>query len=271
MPLLPLSEIQQMSPIFRGMVGGALAGRVMHLLSMDRLNALYDRHAHLCGPDFARSVLLDLGVGYEVMGEVLPGISSFITISNHPYGVLDGIVLADLFGHFCPDYKIMVNRILGRVKALSSSFIAVTPIGPTRSTSALDNIGGIKHALTHLRQGGALGLFPSGAVSDLHLCPYGISDRAWPISIVRLIAHAQVPIIPVHFLDRNSLFYYALGLIDWRVRLLRLPAELFNKSHHPTRLVIGPAISTEEQKEYLAAHTTDEFGLWLRSKVYDIF
>lgn len=251
----------------------------MRLLSINRLNALYDRHAHLSGPAFAHSVLNDLGINYNVIADtpkVIPLLGKlkqhapFITVSNHPYGSIDGIILADFFGHRCSNYKIMVNKILGRIEALSPSFISVTPTGKERTTPTTESIIGIRRALTHLRGGGALGLFPSGAVSDLSLRDRNIRDREWQPAVIRLIAKARVPIFPVHFINGNSPFYYALGLINWRVRLLRLPAELFNKSHSPITLIIGQPISVSEQQQYLDTHSIEEFGQWLREKVYSI-
>lgn len=281
MPLLTIQELEQLSPLFRGRMGNHLGHGIMHWLSVDKLNALYDRHAHLSGADFARSILEDLGIHYEVSG---PGIEylnplspslpqlqpPFITISNHPYGSIDGIILADLFGHLYPNYKIMVNKILSRIEALSSSFISVTPTGVERTTPTTESIIGIRRALTQLRSGGALGLFPSGAVSDLSLRERCIRDREWQPAIIRLIAKARVPILPIHFLDGNSLFYYILGLIDWRIRLLRLPAELFNKRHRPARLYADNIISVEEQQTFLATHSIEEYGLWLRERVYSL-
>lgn len=277
MPLLTLQELEQMSPLFRGRTGRMVGRGAMRLLAIDKINALYDCHSHLCGSDFARSVLQGLKVNYSVFAETSEALSQlselrkgmpFITISNHPYGSIDGIILADYFGHLCSDYKLLVNQLLGRIKALSSSFIPVTPTDNTHRSTATASILGIRRALTHLRSGGSLGVFPAGAVSDLSLRDRCIRDREWQPSILRLIAKAQVPILPVRFFDGNSLFYYSLGLIDWRIRLLRLPAEVFNKANRPTRLSIAPLISVEEQQEYLAAHTIEEFGLWLRHKVY---
>ncbi|MBQ4083890.1 MAG: 1-acyl-sn-glycerol-3-phosphate acyltransferase [Bacteroidaceae bacterium] len=277
MPLLTLQELEQMTPLFRGTAGRFMGRKAMRLLSIDRLNALYDRHSHLSGPDFAHSILQDLGIEYDVFAETSEVMSQlrtlrngqpFITISNHPYGSIDGIILADFFGHLCPSYKIMVNKILSRIEALSPSFISVTPTGVERTAATTESILGIRRALTQLRSGGALGLFPSGAVSDLSLRDHCIRDREWQPAIIRLIAKAQVPILPVRFFDGNSQFYYLLGLIDWRIRLLRLPSEVFNKAGRPARLSIAPFISVEQQQEYLSTHSIEEFGLWLRSKVY---
>ena len=277
MPLITLQELEQMTPLFRGSVGGVLARGTMRLLAVDKVNALYDRHAHLSGADFAQSVLEDLEVEYEVFvdtHEVLAQLDNlgqdvpFITISNHPYGHIDGLILADYFGHRRTDYKMMVNQFLSRVEALSPSLIPVTPTGVERTTATTESIMGVRRALTHLRSGGALGLLPSGAISDLSLRDGCVRDREWQPAIIAFMAKAGVPILPVHFVDRNSSLFYLLGLIDWRVRLLRLPSEVFNKAHRPVRLVLGPLISVDEQQQYLATHTLEEYGHWLRKKVY---
>lgn len=279
MPLLTLHDLGQASPLFRGNVGRAVGRGLMDLLSINRLNALYDRHCHLQGADFAGSVLQDLGIVYEVFAEMPEVIqqqydlyhgSSFITISNHSYGSIDGVILADYFGHSHANYKIVVNKFLSKVEALSPSFIPVTPIGTARTAPTVESVLGIRQALAHLRSGGSLGLFPSGVVSDLNLRSRSVCDREWQFPILRFIAKAKVPILPVRFFGGNSLFYYLLGLIDWRIRLLGLPAEVFNKSDKPIRLCVGPIISAEQQQEYMSTHTVQEFGLWLRGKVYGL-
>ena len=277
MPLLPLQEIEQMTPLFRGTIGNAFARGAMRLLSVDKVNALYDRHAHLSGAEFARSVLDDLKIEYELFvdtHEVLPQLKEleqdipFITISNHPYGHIDGLILADYFGHLRTDYKIMVNEFLKRAEALAPSLISVTPTGVERTSATTESIIGIRRALSHLRAGGALGLLPSGAISSLSLRDGCVRDREWQPAIIRFMAKVQVPILPVRFLDKNSSFFYLLGLVNRNIRLLRLPAEVFNKAHRPVRLCLGPLISTQEQQQYLATHTIEEYGSWLRNRVY---
>ena len=129
-----------------------------------------------------------------------------------------------------------------------------------------DGLTGIKEAIRHVRGGHPLGIFPSGAVSDLSIRDRCVRDREWQEPIIQLIRKLRVPVIPVRFLDRNSDFYYSLGLIDWRVRLLRLPSEVFNKRGKPVRLVIGDPIPCEVQDSF---HDTAGFSRFLRGKVYD--
>lgn len=280
MGLLELKELE-MVPLFRGRIGNALGRSVFRWFSVDKLNALYDRNAHITGPDFAAAVLKDLGISYQVGLAGLPvtgeaciekvremvGDGPFITISNHPYGSLDGVAIADLMGHIRQDYKIIVNKILARIKALESNFITVTPTGEERTDPTAASISGIRQAMLQLREGGGLGIFPSGAVSDKSLKDGCVRDREWQEPIMRLIKKANVPVLPIRFFDGNSPLYYNLGLIDWKVRLLRLPAEVFNKAGKPFRIGVGSIITPEEQKKY---DDLGAFTAFLRSSVYEM-
>ena len=204
MDLLSFSELEQASPIFRGRAGRALGHGLMKILAIDKINELYDRNLCYSGPEFAHAVLKDVGVEHEILNadllQQLPQ-GPFITISNHPYGHIDGVMLVDLFAHIRPDYKVMVNKFLGRIETLGENFISVTPTGEERTAPTRDSIQGVKDAVAHIRAGGVLGLFPSGAVSDLSLKDCCIRDREWQEPVIKLIAKAQVPIVPIRFFD----------------------------------------------------------------------
>ncbi len=270
MPLLPLEEARTLTHAFDGKAGALLFRFLRHITSLDDLSDVYDACARDTGADFARNVLDHTGADYMVGGignlKKIPD-GPFITVSNHPYGGIDGVVLVDLFGHLRPDYKVMVNRILAHFKTLQPSFITVTPTGAERTAPTADSISGVRLALGHIRDGHPLGLFPSGAVSDLSLKERKIRDREWQEAIVKFIQKAGVPVLPVRFFDRNSMFYYGLGVIDWRIRLLRLCWEMFNKKGKPMRIGIGPLISPEQLK---APGSTEELRAMLRGSVYDM-
>lgn len=270
MPLLTIDELQERTGLFRGRCGEIVARSMMRLFSVDDINELYDDNASFKGPAFASAVLSDIGVRYEIRNQhVLDNLpyGPFITISNHPYGGIDGIILVDIFGHLRKDYKVMANSFLGRIRTMEDSFILVTPTGEERTEPAIDSIRGIRHAMQHLKDGHPLGLFPAGAVSDFSLKDMTVRDREWQDAAVRLIARMKVPVLPVKFIDRNSDFYYSLGLIDWKVRLLRLPAEVFNKRNKTVRVTLGEVIGPDQM-----AGMDDMEGLkrFLRSSVYDL-
>ena len=270
MPVITIQECQQLAPKLDNRAGGILIKRLMHLAAVDKVNDLYDRNCQCEGPSFADAILRDVGVDYSIgnfdrLNQLPDG--PFITISNHPYGHIDGIALIDLFGHLRPDYKVMVNQILSHIRALSPNFIEVVPKGEKDNGVQAVSLAGIKETLSNLREGHPGGFFPSGAVSDLSLKEHKIRDREWQEPLLRLIQKARVPIVPVRFFDRNSMYFYSLGLIDWKVRLIRLCSEVFNKRGKLIRVGIGETIPVEKQKTCISA---EEFGEMLRRSVYEM-
>lgn len=237
------------------------------LTSIDRINDLYDSAGGFRGPDFAGKILENIGVDYQIGNyERLSSLPEgpFITISNHPYGSIDGVMLVDMFGHLRADFKVMVNKFLSIVERLNDNWITVIPTGKEKGSVKAESIRGVRTVLQHIHDGHPVGFFPSGAVSDFKFGE-GIRDREWQGEVIRLIKKCHVPIVPVHFLDRNSAYFYALGLISWKLRVTRLPGEVFNKRRKPTRIGIGETIPVEIQDSI-----TDikEYGEMLRRAVY---
>lgn len=270
MALLTYTNLEQISPLFKGKSGHILANCLMKLFAVDKVCELYDNNEEYLGVDFAHHILQDIGVNYTVIGseilEELPK-GAFITISNHPYGSIDGIMLIDLIGRYRPDFKVLVNQFLGYIKRLEPNFIKVVPTGKQKEGIKKESLRGIMQSLKHLQSGAPLGLFPSGAVSDLSIKDSCIRDREWQMSAIQLIKKSRVPVVPIRFRDRNSMFYYLLGLIDWRLRVTRLPREVFNKRDKTTRVEILPIITVEEQDKY---SNIEEFRTFLRSTIYPI-
>lgn len=268
MPLLPVEQIEQMLPIFKGKFGNAVVESLRKILSIKTLSDLYDTIEMHKGADFAGALLEKLGVNYQLGGskrlQELPE-GPFLTISNHPYGGMDGVILIDLIGHLRPGFKVMVTEFLALVESLRPSLIVVNPKNNLNKGTTAKNIQGVREVLERLHEGEPVGFFPSGAVSDLSLKEMKIRDREWQEAVLRLIQKAKVPIIPVRFFDHNSLWFYNLGLIDWKVRLMQLPHELVNKKHRRIRVSVGETINVEEQLKH---SDIKDFGAFLRDKVY---
>lgn len=270
MPILPVEEIQELIPEFRGGFGKWVASTLRKWLSIGKVSDLYDRTCQSQGADFAEALLKDLRVDVRVgCAEKLKNLPEgpFITISNHPYGGLDGIMLIDLIGHLRPGFKVMVNQVLSLVKALRPSLISVNPKDDNNLGMTVTNLKGIRQVMQSLQEGFPVGIFPSGAVSDYVPKENRIRDREWQAPVLRLIKKSKVPIVPIHFLDRNSGFYYYLGLINWKIRVARLPAEIVNKAGKQARLVIGDTIPVDAQSRF---SDVGEFGAFLRDSVYSM-
>ena len=265
---------ERLSPIFKGRKGKLLFDMAAGLTGVARINALHDRVDRAgvpYGAPFAKGILDDVGIDFSIGNadrlQQLPD-GPFIVIANHVYGHIDGICLLDLFGQPRPETKVMVNELLTWIPGLAPNFIAVNPTVSARKGASATSINGVKSALLQIREGGPLCLFPAGAVADLKPKEHWtIRERDWQDAAIRLIRKARVPIVPVRFFDRNSCFYYALGLIDYRVRFVRLFHEMFNKRGSHPRLGIGETIPVEEQEKYT---DIQDFKAFLRSSVYDM-
>ena len=259
-----------MVPKLRGKRGASLVKKLMHLASVDKVNDLYDRHCQCQGADFAGALLRDIGVDFLIGNpqrlEALPE-GPFITVSNHPYGGLDGLILIDLIGHFRDDYKVMANQFLNLVKTIKDNFISVVPNTNDVAKVAKESVAGVRKALMRIKEGHPLGLFPAGAVSDFHFLDFRVYDREWQESAIRLIQKMKVPVLPIRFFDRNSNYFYFLGLVSWKIRTLRLPKEILNKSGKRVRIGIGPPISVEAQE---AGIRCGNYAEMLRNAVYDM-
>ncbi len=247
-----------------------LVDRVMHWLWLDKCNDVHERWCHYRGAVFAQHLVKDefrfqLRVDNEqILADMPPG--AFITVSNHPFGSYDGIILLALVGKYRPDFKVMVNLILNQIQAMRESFIAVDALATDDPEKKKVSMHGIREALRQLKTGHPVGFFPAGAVSkiDRHLKTY---DRPWQPTVIRLIQQAKAPVVPVFFHGRNSMLFNILGMIDWRLRTLRLPRELFNMTGKTVHVSIGEPISVEQQLQY---RTVEELGRFLREKTYQL-
>jgi len=264
----------QLSPIFKGKRGALLLKIGLWVTGIDKVNRTHQNVEDLGiepGPDFAKGILDDVQVDFRIGNAErlfqLPE-GPFIVVANHIYGHLDGICLVDVLGHVRPKTKVMVNEFLMWIFGLAPNFISVNPVtnangGATTATS----INGVKSALLQIREGEPLALFPSGAVADVKPRKgWILEERDWQDAAIRLIRKARVPVVPIRFFDRNSRFYYALGLLDYRIRFARLFHELFNKKGTQPRMGIGQTLSVEQ----LDAVPDEDFKAFLRSSVYDM-
>lgn len=264
--VMTYDDIRQMVPKLDG--HEKLVNKVMHWLSIDRVNRVHSTYCDTPGVEFARRLAREeykwkLRVdNQEILEQFKEG--PFITVSNHPFGSYDGILLIDIVGSVRPDYKVMVNLILNHIQAMRPNFIAVDPLKSDDSEKKKITMQGIREALTHVKEGHPIGFFPAGAVSkvDKHL---RISDREWQPTIIRLIKQMKVPVIPIFFHGRNSTFFNILGIIDWRLRTLRLPTEIMHTYGKEVHVSIGEPISPEEQSKY---KSLEELGQFLRERTY---
>lgn len=238
----------------------------MQAFGIKRLNALYDRLAHIQGLEFLDAAFESLHVSISTDEEELkniPATGPFIIVCNHPFGILDGMVLIRILCGIRPDFKVMANFLLQKIAPVASYFIYVDPF--ESDDIKRKNIQGIKAAMRHLAGGSPLGIFPAGEVSTFQSGFKKIKDREWHSAIVKLIKKAEVPVIPVYFHGANRLVFHLLGKIHPSLRTAAIPSELFHRKDGEIRVRIGMPMSVDEQKKFSSAA---DLGKYLRAMVY---
>jgi putative hemolysin len=241
---------------------------LMNLFKIDELNHLYAHAVGKEGHDFIADIFEQLQLSFDFNEEELkhiPKEGPFITISNHPFGAIDGLLLLFLLSKVRIDFKVIANFLLGHIKPIASSFITVNPFENRQELSS--SYAGIRTALKHLHSGGGLGIFPAGQVSSFKGASFQIEDKRWNPSILKLIKKAEVPIVPIHFEGNNSTLFHLLGVIHPSLRTIALPSELIKKRNKKIRIRIGKAISISDQQQWSDAN---ELGRFLRAKTYSL-
>ncbi len=237
---------------------------VMHILRLNKLDKLYAK-VYDDDPEAFLDRLIDvLGVSIEINEEDLkkiPAQGPFITVSNHPFGGLDGIILIKLLGKIRPDYKVMANFLLKKIEPIKEHILGIEPVD---GRGKVDKAA-VMAAIRHVKDGYPLGLFPAGDVSVYRAESNHVEDREWDTSVLKLIKIARVPVIPVYFKGSNSLLFYLLGLIHPMLRTVKLPSELLNKKKRVVKVRVGNPIDVPTQASF---HDIGQYGKFLRAKTY---
>lgn len=248
-----------------------LVNKVLHLLKVDEVNHVHGYLSEYQGIEFVKRLLFDdfdikLKIDNEQQLENLPE-GPFITISNHPYGALDGIILIYLIGIRRPKFKVMVNMILNQLSAMRPNFISVDAWQSNDPEKRKVSVEGIRQTLRQIRNGDPMGFFPAGAMSKIDW-KYRQIDTPWKPTVVQIIQKAAVPVIPIYFHGGNSFICNIMGHICWPMRSLLLPRELFRKRHTTVQVSVGDVISVEEQREHQSS--LQAYSDFLRAKTYEL-
>jgi putative hemolysin len=242
-----------------------LASILMEVMKINEVNKVFEKAEHLTGTSFIDKILQVIGITVEFDEAELKNIpkqGAFITIANHPYGGIEGLILLKIMCMMRPDSKLMANFLLKKIPNLSEYFIAVNPFETIEHSSS---ISGIKQTLELLRSGTPIGIFPAGEVSTFKVDTQQITDRIWHPVVGKLISKANVPVVPIYFHGNNGLLFNLLSYIHPALRTAKLPSELFNKRGRTIKLRIGkPILPSDLNYQQNAAKLLD----FLRAKTY---
>ena len=214
------------------------------VLAIHKLDALY-RENNLHGLDkttFAKNLLDGLNIrllGLEELQAKIPKTGPLVIASNHPFGGIEGVLLAWAIEQVRPDIKVMANLGLKIFPELEDYFIFTNPL----SENDPKNAPSIRTCLKHVKNGGALLIFPAGRVSYFHKDTKRIADHSWNRLIASIANRTNAHYLPIFVSGQNSPLFYRLGRIYFRLRMLMLPRELVNKRNAKITVTAGEAIA----------------------------
>lgn len=249
-----------------GFLKNPVASAVMSIAKINEVNKLYDKIKDKQGKDFFDSFVRERNLSYVAFTEDLakiPKTGPFILVSNHPLGAIDGILMCKILTEVRPDFKVMGNFLLEKIVPMEPFVISVNPF--ERKKEAYSSASGMRGTLKHLQNGGCVGIFPAGEVSNKNNEYNEILDRDWEKPALKLIKAAKVPVVPMYFHAKNSTLFYQISKLHPNLQTLMLPAEMMNDREKPIRVRIGKPITVKTMDE---TETIEELGEFLKRKVY---
>lgn len=250
-----------------GFLKNPVAGALMKLTKIDEVNLLYDKIKDKQGKDFFDAFVKERDLKYIVFEEDLakiPKTGPFILVSNHPLGAIDGILMCKILTEIRPDFKVMGNFLLEKIKPMEPFVIPVNPFGGDRK-KLQNSASGMRETLKYLENGGCIGIFPAGEVSNKNNPESEIRDKEWEKPALKLIKIAKVPVVPMYFHAFNSRMFYNVSKIHPDLQTLMLPTEMMRKRDKPIRVRIGKQVSVKVQEEQ---ESIDELSELLQNKIY---
>ena len=238
-----------------------LTSLVNRTLGLDTMSRMYDeRPRGLDTQEFLQYTLDVIGVSLQVNNqqnlENIPREGPLLVVANHPLGGLEGVAIARLLAELRPDLRVLTNQLLRRIPELAEIFIGVDVLS---KDAAKNNIGGIKQVHSHLKQGGAILVFPAGVVSRYQVREGVIADRPWDRLVGQLVRRHQCSCLPIHVSGRNSKMFYLAGLLHPRLGTAMLPRQLTNKSGYQLPLTIGAPIPHMELASFESPRAVTEY------------
>ncbi len=240
-----------------------------HILSFPKAekfyNSLMERET---GSGFCKDILSRLDLKVQVSDEDLsrvPTSGASVVVANHPFGLLDPMILYVTLRAIRPDVKVLTNFMLSRLRELHDFCIFVDPFGGPHA--AKQNAKAVRETMEWLRDGGMVVMFPAGEVAALTSRNWQVMEPEWNTSCARFAKKSGASVVPVLFKGTNCPVFHLAGLVHPRLRTALLPRELLNKRNMEIKLAIGHSIPAGTINEF---SSDDEATSYLRQRTFHL-
>ena len=192
----------------------------------------------------------------------IPKDGPIVVTSNHPHGLVDGMILGELIGQVRTDYKILTRSLLTGVAEIEQFMI---PVPFPHEPDALEkNLWMRKQAMDHLKNGGIVAVFPSGSVAASRTMFGPVIEHEWNPFTSKMIQRSNAEVLPIFFPGANSRLYQIANQISATLRQGLLLYEITHAFNRPQSPVVGHVISRDKISKW--SDNPRGFMSWLREE-----
>lgn len=192
----------------------------------------------------------------------IPADGPVVLVANHPHGLVDGMVLADLIGRRRTDFKILSRELLIGIDEVAASYMISVPF-PHEPEAQRKSVEMRAKAMAHLKEGGLISVFPSGVVASSETMFGPAVERDWNVFTAQMIRRSGAKVVPVFFPGANSRWYQVANRLSVTLRQGLLLHEVVHSCNHPQKPIVGAPIDASQMQML----TSDPRGFmdWLRA------
>ena len=217
------------------------------------------------GQPFWKQALDVMGIKLTTPDELIrriPEKGPLVITSNHPHGLVDGMILGELIGRVRTDYKILTRSLLTGVAEIDQ-FMLPVPF-PHEPNALQKNLLMRKQAMEHLKDGGVIAVFPSGAVAASETMFGPVIEKEWNPFTSKMIQRSQARVVPIYFPGANSRLYQIANQVSATLRQGLLLYEISHALGKPQSPVVGHPIERTQISDW--ADNPRGFMSWLRAE-----
>lgn len=217
-------------------------------LTVLRLIRKFERRGAPTGQAFWRAALDTMGIDLETPRkqlDLIPKEGPVIVVANHPHGMVDGMIFADLIGRVRSDYRILTRSLLTSIDEVAGSYMIPVPF-PHDQDAQRKGVEMRAKAMAHLKEGGVVALFPSGVVAASETWWGPAVEAEWNVFTAKLIRRSGAQVVPIKFPGQNSRAYQIANKVSPMLRQGLLLHEIVHSCNKPQAPIVGKPIPQEE-------------------------
>ncbi|MEM7075658.1 MAG: lysophospholipid acyltransferase family protein [Pseudomonadota bacterium] len=239
-------------------------------LSILRMIRHFERRGAPTGQAFWRAALDTMGIDLltpQAQIDRIPLTGPVVVVANHPHGLVDGMILADLIGRRRTDYKILTRALLTGIDEVAASYMISVPF-PHEPDAQRKSVEMRAKAMAHLKQGGLISVFPSGVVASSDTMFGPVIEREWAVFTAQMIRRSGAQVVPIFFPGANSRVYQMANRVSATLRQSFLLHEVVKSCNKPQNPIVGDPIDPDRIS--MLENDPRGFMAWLREHTLDL-